>query len=61
MKSYLYIYDDKSWLYKIRLLYIFCNHENIKLDSKTTLIEYLYSKLQWKVEFSIMAVANLHN
>ena len=38
---------------------VFCDQENMGLDTKTTLIEYVYPKLQWKVEFSIMVVANL--
>ena len=40
---------------------VFCDHENMGLDAKSTLIEYLYPKLQWKVEFPIMVVPNLHN
>ena len=43
------------------MLIVFCDHENIGLGTKSTLIEYLYPKLQWKVEFPVIAVAHLHN
>ena len=54
----LHIYDDN---YKLEIIFIvFCDIDNTELDTKSTLIEYSYPKLQWKIEVSVMAVANLH-
>ena len=41
------------------MLIVVYDHENIGLD-RSTFIEYLYPKIQWNIEFSKMAVANLH-
>ena len=51
---------DNNYKLKKNMFIVFCEHENMGLDTKGTLIEYLYPKLQWKVEFSVMAVANLN-
>ena len=41
------------------MLIVVYDHENIGLDIRS-FIEYLYPKIHWNIEFSKMAVANLH-